>query len=207
MKEGRILGLVIFLTFFILSVFYLSTRNNPISDDQTLPWQSKVNASGQTEIYNLVIGSSSFQDAIRTFGKDLEVSLFKNQDESFQLEAFYNNIEIAQIRGQLIVELLMSENQLSFLQNNIKSSEKLPTGNEKFELNLFAKSSLRNLMIKKIVFIPKTDIAPSTIIDRFGNADKISSDAQGVEYWIYQDKGLRIIYNANGKEMMEYSNL
>jgi len=207
MKEGRILGLVIFLAFFILSVFYLSTRNNPISDDQTLPWQSKVNASGQTEIYNLVIGSSSFQDAIRTFGKDLEVSLFKNQDESFQLEAFYNNIEIAQIRGQLIVELLMSENQLSFLQNNIKSSEKLPTGNEKFELNLFAKSSLRNLMIKKIVFIPKTDIAPSTIIDRFGKADKISSDAQGVEYWIYQDKGLRIIYNANGKEMMEYSNL
>jgi hypothetical protein len=207
MKEGRILGLVIFLTFFILSVFYLSTRNNPISDDQTLPWQSKVNASGQTEIYNLVIGSSSFQDAIRTFGKDLEVSLFKNQDESFQLEAFYNNIEIAQIRGQLIVELLMSEKQLSFLQNNIKSSEKLPTGNEKFELNLFAKSSLRNLMIKKIVFIPKTDIAPSTIIDRFGKADKISSDAQGVEYWIYQEKGLRIIYNANGKEMMEYSNL
>jgi len=207
MKEGRILGLVIFLTFFILSVFYLSTRNNPISDDQTLPWQSKVNASGQTEIYNLVIGSSSFQDAIRTFGKDLEVSLFKNQDESFWLEAFYNNIEIAQIRGQLIVELLMSENQLSFLQNNIKSSEKLPTGNEKFELNLFAKSSLRNLMIKKIVFIPKTDIAPSTIIDRFGKADKISSDAQGVEYWIYQEKGLRIIYNANGKEMMEYSNL
>jgi hypothetical protein len=207
MKEGRILGLVIFLTFFILSVFYLSTRNNPISDDQTLPWQSKVNASGQTEIYNLVIGSSSFQDAIRTFGKDLEVSLFKNQDESFQLEAFYNNIEIAQIRGQLIVELLMSKNQLSFLQNNIKSSEKLPTGNEKFELNLFAKSSLRNLMIKKIVFIPKTDIAPSTIIDRFGKADKISSDAQGVEYWIYQEKGLRIIYNANGKEMMEYSNL
>ena len=184
-----------------------SPRNNPISDDQTLPWQSKVNASGQTEIYNLVIGSSSFQDAIRTFGKDLEVSLFKNQDESFQLEAFYNNIEISQIRGQLIVELLMSENQLSFLQNNIKSSEKLPTGNEKFELNLFAKSSLRNLMIKKIVFIPKTDIAPSTIIDRFGKADKISSDAQGVEYWIYQDKGLRIIYNANGKEMMEYSNL
>jgi len=207
MKEGRILGLVIFLAFFILSVFYLSTRNNPISDDQTLPWQSKVNASGQTEIYNLVIGSSSFQDAIRTFGKDLEVSLFKNQDESFQLEAFYNNIEIAQIRGQLIVELLMSENQLSFLQNNIKSSEKLPTGNEKFELNLFAKSSLRNLMIKKIVFIPKTDIAPSTIIDRFGKADKISSDAQGVEYWMYQEKGLRIIYNANGKEMMEYSNL
>jgi hypothetical protein len=207
MKEGRILGLVIFLTFFILSVFYLSTRNNPISDDQTLPWQSKVNASGQTEIYNLVIGSSSFQDAIRTFGKDLEVSLFKNQDESFQLEAFYSNIEIAQIRGQLIVELLMSENQLGFLQNNIKSSEKLPTGNEKFELNLFAKSSLRNLMIKKIVFIPKTDIAPSTIIDRFGKADKISSDAQGVEYWIYQEKGLRIIYNANGKEMMEYSNL
>jgi hypothetical protein len=207
MKEGRILGLVIFLTFFILSVFYLSTRNNPISDDQTLPWQSKVNASGQTEIYNLVIGSSSFQDAIRTFGKDLEVSLFKNHDESFQLEAFYNNLEIAQIRGQLIVELLMSEKQLSFLQNNIKSSEKLPTGNEKFELNLFAKSSLRNLMIKKIVFIPKTDIAPSTIIDRFGKADKISSDAQGVEYWIYQEKGLRIIYNANGKEMMEYSNL
>ena len=207
MKEGRILGLVIFLTFFILSVFYLSTRNNPIPDDQTLPWQSKVNAYGQTEIYNLVIGSSSFQNAIRTFGKDLEVSLFKNQDESFQLEAFYSNIEIAQIRGQLIVELLMSENQLSFLQNNIKSSEKLPTGNEKFELNLFAKSSLRNLMIKKIVFIPKTDIAPSTIIDRFGKADKISSDAQGVEYWIYQEKGLRIIYNANGKEMMEYSNL
>ena len=207
MKEGRILGLVIFLTFFILSVFYLSTRNNPISDDQTLPWQSKVNASGQTEIYNLVIGSSSFQDAIRTFGKDLEVSLFKSQDDSFQLEAFYNNLEIAQIRGQLIVELLMSENQLSFLQNNIKSSEKLPTGNEKFELNLFAKSSLRNLMIKKIVFIPKTDIAPSTIIDRFGKADKISSDAQGVEYWMYQEKGLRIIYNANGKEMMEYSNL
>jgi hypothetical protein len=207
MKEGRTLGLVIFLTFFILSVFYLSTRNNPISDDQTLPWQSKVNASGQTEIYNLVIGSSSFQDAIRTFGKDLEVSLFKNQDESFQLEAFYNNIEIAQIRGQLIVELLMSENQLSFLQNNIKSSEKLPTGNEKFELNLFAKSSLRNLTIKKIVFIPKTDIAPSTIIDRFGKADKISSDAQGVEYWLYPEKGLRIIYDANGKEMMEYSNL
>jgi hypothetical protein len=207
MKEGRILGLVIFLTFFILSVFYLSTRNNPISGDQTLPWQSKVNASGQTEIFNLVIGSSSFQDAIRTFGKDLEVSLFKNQDESFQLEAFYNNIEISQIRGQLIVELLMSENQLSFLQNNIKSSEKLPTGNEKFELNLFAKSSLRNLTIKKIVFIPKTDIAPSTIIDRFGKADKISSDAQGVEYWLYPEKGLRIIYDANGKEMMEYSNL
>ncbi|MCS5592745.1 MAG: hypothetical protein NZ775_09505 [Gammaproteobacteria bacterium] len=210
MKESRIVLIILLITLVIYGVFYLSTRDVEIPDNQAMPWQSYVNDQGNTVVFDLTMGESTLADSMRLFGSEVEASLFEdknqNQDQEQTLEVFFSSTKVGGISAKVILNLALNNQQFDYLSNNVKETEVMPTGNKKTIFNQAGESSMFGLRVSALTFIPSADLSPDTLLGSFKKPARVEPLELGVEYWYYPDKGLRIIVDAKGKEILEFYN-
>ena len=206
MKESRLVLIILLITFVIYSVFYLSTRDVEIPDNQAMPWQSYVNDQGKTVVFDLTMDESSLAESMRLFGTEVEASLFEDRDQKQTLEIFFSNTKIGGISARVILNLALNNQQFDGLSNNIKETEMMPTGNKKTIFNQAGESSMFGLTISALTFIPSADLSADTLLGLFKKPARIELIEPGVEYWYYPSKGLRIIVDTERKEILEFYN-
>ena len=206
MKESRIVFIILLLAFFIYGVFYLSTRDVEIPDNQSMPWQSYVDEQGRTVVFNLTMGESTLIDSIRLFGSEVEASLFEDKDRKQTLEVYFSNTKVGGISARVILNLKLNDQQFYYLKDNIKKTEIMPTGNKKTIFNQAGESSMFNLMISALTFIPSADLSTDTLLGLFNKPARVEKPESGVENWYYPNKGLRIIVDSDHKEILEFYN-
>ncbi len=206
MKESRIILVILLLALVIYGVFYLSTRDVEIPDNQAMPWQSYVNDQGKTVVFDLTMGESTLAESMRLFGSEVEASLFEDKDQKQTLEVFFSSTKVGGISAKVIVNLALNNQQFDHLNSNIKETEVMPTGNKKTIFNQTGESSMFNLTISALTFIPSADLSPDTLLGLFKKPARVESLETGVEYWHYPDKGLRIIVDQENKEILEFYN-
>ena len=206
MKESRIILVILLLALVIYGVFYLSTRDVEIPDNQAMPWQSYVNDQGKTVVFDLTMGESTLAESMRLFGSEVEASLFEDKDQKQTLEVFFSSTKVGGISAKVIVNLALNNQQFDHLNSNIKETKVMPTGNKKTIFNQTGESSMFNLTISALTFIPSADLSPDTLLGLFKKPARVESLETGVEYWHYPDKGLRIIVDQENKEILEFYN-
>ncbi len=208
MKESRIVLIILLISLVIYSIFYLSTRDVEIPDNQAMPWQSYINDQGKTVVFDLTMGESTLAESMRLFGSEVEASLFedKDQDQEQTLEVFFSNTKVGGISAKVILNLALNNQQFDYLSNNIKEAEVMPTGNKKTVFNQAGESSMLGLRVGALTFIPSANLSPDTLLGLFKKPTHIEPLEAGVEYWYYPDKGLRIIVDAERKEILEFYN-
>jgi len=206
MKESRIVLVILLLAFVIYGVFYLSTRDVEIPDNQAMPWQSYVNEQGKTVVFDLTMGESTLAESMRLFGSEVEASLFEDKDQKQTLEVFFSSTKVGGISAKVILNLVLNNQQFDYLRSHIKETEVMPTGNKKTIFNQTGESSMFGLTISALTFIPSADLSPDTLLGLFKKPARVEPLEESVEYWYYPDKGLRIIVDAEGKEILEFYN-
>lgn len=206
MKESRLILVILLITFVIYSVFYLSTRDVEIPDNQAMPWQSYVNDQGKTVVFDLTMDESTLAESMRLFGAEVEASLFEDKDQKQTLEIFFSNTKIGGISARVILNLALNNHQFDYLSSNIKETEVMPTGNKKTIFNQAGESSMFGLTISALTFIPSANLSADTLLGLFKKPARVERVEPGVEYWYYPSKGLRIIVDAERKEILEFYN-
>ncbi|WP_235093669.1 hypothetical protein [Candidatus Ruthturnera calyptogenae] len=176
-----------------------------IPRNQSMPWQSFINNQGDTVVFNLTMGSSNLTDAMHLFGSEVEVSLFESEGKMPELEAFFFSTKMGGIGASVILSLMLDQKCIERLNNNIKKSMVMPSGVRKTTFSLTAEVLMFNLKIKSLTFIPKANLSKEVIVNLFGEPSRIELSIQGVSYWYYPTKGLRIIDDEN-KKILEFYN-
>ncbi len=207
MKESRLVLIILLITFVIYSVFYLITRDVEIPDNQAMPWQSYVNDQGKTVVFDLTMDESTLAESMRLFGTEVEASLFEDKDQKKTLEIFFSNTKVGGISAKVILNLELNDQQFNYLSDNIKETEVMPSGNKKTIFNQAGESSMFGLTISALTFIPSADLSADTLLGLFKKPARVELVEPGVEYWYYPSKGLRIIVDAERKEILEFYNL
>ena len=207
MKESRLVLIILLITFVIYSVFYLSTRDVEIPDNQAMPWQSYVNDQGKTVVFDLTMDESTLAESMRLFGTEVEASLFEDKDQKKTLEIFFSNTKVGGISAKVIINLALNDQQFNYLSDNIKETEVVPSGNKKTIFNQAGESSMFGLTISALTFIPSADLSADALLGLFKKPARVELVEPGVEYWYYPSKGLRIIVDAKRKEILEFYNL
>ncbi|HAD99802.1 MAG TPA: hypothetical protein DCG40_05030 [Gammaproteobacteria bacterium] len=207
MKESRLVLIILLITFVIYSVFYLSTRDVEIPDNQAMPWQSYVNDQGKTVVFDLTMDESTLAESMRLFGTEVEASLFEDKDQKKTLEIFFSNTKVGGISAKVIINLALNDQQFNYLSDNIKETEVMPSGNKKTIFNQAGESSMFGLTISALTFIPSANLSADTLLGLFKKPARVELVEPGVEYWYYPSKGLRIIVDAERKEILEFYNL
>ncbi|SMN16924.1 hypothetical protein CRYPA_564 [uncultured Candidatus Thioglobus sp.] len=174
--------------------------------NQAMPWQSYVDDEHKTVVFNLTMGESRFIDAASYFGTEIEASLFEDEASEPELEVFFTGTKIGGISAKIILNLVLDNQIIDILSNNIDESMRMPSGVTKTTFTAKGERAMSHLKIRALTFIPGTNLEEAMIENLFGKPDKIELADEGVSYWHYPQKGLRIIVDAEHKEVLEFYN-
>jgi hypothetical protein len=79
----------------------------------------------------------------------------------------------------------------------------LETGARKYLLDRNDHAKAFSAVIETIACVPAVNLDHEIIIKRFGEADEVIQK-DGVTHYLYADKGLDVILNEDGKEVLQY---
>lgn len=206
MKERHIIGYTVLSAILVFLVIFLFTRDMEMPKNQAMPWQSYINDKQQTVVFNLTMGKSHLIDAARQFGTEIEASLFENDSVKPELEVYFSSTKVGGISARIVLNLLVDDQIIERLLQNIDESMLMPSGVKKTTFTTTGERLMSNLTIKSLSFVPRTNLEEQVIEDLFGKPDRIELATQGVAYWHYSQKGLRIIVDNEQKEILEFYN-
>ncbi len=206
MKERHIVGYTLLAALIAFAFMFLLTRDIETPENQAMPWQSYINDQDQTVVFDLIMGKSQLLDAARLFGVEMEASLFENENVDPELEVFFSSTKVGGISAKVILNLHLNTQNIDILRDHIDVSMMMPSGVKKTKFKTRAESLMSRFTIKSLTFIPRADLSVSVVEDLFGKPDSVELSEQGISYWYYAAKGLKIIMDEEQKEILEFSN-
>jgi hypothetical protein len=206
MKERYIVGYTLLAAFIAFAVMFLLTRDIQTPENQAMPWQSYINDQDQTVVFDLTMGHRKLLDAARLFGTEIEASLFEIENVDPELEVYFSSTKVGGISAKIILNLALDNQNIDILRDNIDVSMMMPSGVKKTTFKSKAESLMSQFTIKSLTFIPRADLPENVVIDLFGKPDRVDLSDQGISYWYYPEKGLKIIMDDEQKDILEFYN-
>lgn len=176
-----------------------------VVDPKILPWNSVINEQGNIEALGLTLGVSTPQDAIALYGEDYETLVFTDKSENNKVaEVYFPTMTLAKLRGVVTLILEVPENELSEMYSRGVKITVNSAGNRQITLRGEDSDSLIDNTILTMTYVPKKNLSKDMITMRFGEPNSKSIGSDGLERWHYPDKGLEIILNPDGPEVLQY---
>ncbi len=176
----------------------------PPSAIEGLPWQIETLGNGATRIFGLELGRSTLDDARARFGDAMKIGVVAARGEGGTLEAYYDNVTAGVILGKVILVAARDKETLAGLRERATQRVHMNGATYRFLLNHEDLLQSLRAPITSIGFIPVTDLDADTVIKRFGPAtERVRTNGQ-IEHFLYPDKGLDIILDSKGKEVLQY---
>lgn len=174
-------------------------------DPKHLPWNAHIDSAGKLHALGLIVGESNLQDAMNLYGKDVEVKIFSDKDESNKsLEAFFPVMYIGSIKGGLAVKIEADEQLIEEVYANGKKTT--PTTSGKREVELYYQDAAKFFAkpISSVTLVPRKNLTDRAIAMRFGEPDRKEVQSDGLAHWFYKQRGLELIIDQDGPEALQF---
>lgn len=170
-----------------------------------LPWQIGLLPSGETRVFGLILARSTLDDARAHLGGDVEVAMIVTPGESGSIEAFYPTITAGFVTGKMILTLEASlEQREAMLQRARKAEYVTGSTARRVELSTEDLGKLSLARISAVSFIPSANLDEEIVLQRFGVPVERIRVSEHVEHFLYPDKGVDVVLDAKGKELLQY---
>lgn len=168
------------------------------------PWQVTVLPDGGSRILGIHLGVTTVREAKQSLGHAPETALFENPDSRLSLELFYKEFNRAGLTARVVLTVGAADAVLQDFRRQSVKKGKLESGVVQYRLDAMALSRMESRPIIAMTYVPYADLKEKTILARFGEpAEKIQTHEQA-QHWLYPDKGLDLIINEAGKEILQY---
>lgn len=188
----------------VLVVAACQKSSQQTEGDDRYPWQISLLADGGSRIFGIQLGVSTVSEAKQLLGHAPEVALFENPGGELALELFYKEFTRAGLSGKLVLSLAATEGALQGFRQQAVKRQILESGVAQYRLDALALSQIETWRVAGMTYVPYANLEEKTIVGRFGEpAEKVRSQEK-VQHWLYPDKGLDLIVNESGKEILQY---
>ncbi|HED15855.1 MAG TPA: hypothetical protein ENI64_03400 [Gammaproteobacteria bacterium] len=200
---------IIILLLSALALYQYYQVTNQSGNDSTqaiegLPWQIELLPQGKSRVFGVVLGQSTMADAFAVLGKDYELAIISMLDEQGALEAYYPRYLAGVLTGKLILAAQIDKTQLQAIRKRATRIDYTGSGAKKFRLHQDDIATAKSLPVATITFIPTTNFDEEIIMMRFGKPDRRIQTNDNTEHYLYRERGLDIIHNKKGKEVLQY---
>ncbi|MBF0264907.1 MAG: hypothetical protein HQL46_06505 [Gammaproteobacteria bacterium] len=175
-----------------------------------LPWQIGIVSPDISHVLELDLGSATLGDAISVYGNEFKLAWFEHSDEqerttNITLEAYFSRVSLSGLRAKIILELEYNQQEISleYLRKNSGEPKVLVSHAIKYPLDDLA-NKMRKQKIKSLTYVPIISIPVDIIESRFGAAAEKVIISDLVQFWMYPQKGLVIMFDKKGKEAFQY---
>jgi hypothetical protein len=171
--------------------------NRPVTG---LPWQIDILPGGDTQVFGITPGRTTFGEAIKRLGDDMELAIIAAPHETGTLEAYYSHHSFGPITGKVILVLDIAPDELSALRERALQDR----GTRRYYLARDDLPAAYRAPVRVITFMPSINLDEEIVQARFGTPAGIIQDRAGQEHLLYPDKGLDLILSTDGKDVLQY---
>ena len=169
-----------------------------------LPWQIDLTADGATRVFGLMPGRTTLGEAVAHLGKDRELAIMVAEGEADSLEMYYGNYRAGLMSAKLVLAAELDSDVVESMRRNAAETEVLKSGVRKYVLSSEDHARAFEAVISSIACIPAVNLDHDIIVKRFGEADRVIQASDGVTHYLYPEKGLDVILNEEGREVLQY---
>ncbi len=203
---NRLFSILILVT--IILVAFLSLKPSgeySAKNIEGLPWQIEVLPEGRSKVFGVTLGQSTLADARKQLGDDMTLAIIvASGQDTGGLEMFYSHFKAGIFPGKLVLAAEIAPEVLEQLISRAIKFNYMDSGARKFTLDPEDLPIAFRAPVASMTFIPAVNIDEASAIKRFGPADEIVHTNEQVTHLFYPDKGLDLIINKNGKEVLQY---
>lgn len=201
----RLFSLLIFLAIIVAAYMSLQPQSERSSRNITgLPWQIEILPGGNSMVFGVTLGSSTLGDAHAQLGDDMELAIITTTDQGVGLEMFYSRYTAGVFHGKLVIAADVSPDTLQQLMERSIKAEYMESGARKYSLHPGDLPVALQAPVQTMTFIPAVNMNEQSAIKRFGPAAEIHRTSEQVTHLLYPGKGLDLIINKNGRDVLQY---
>jgi hypothetical protein len=169
-----------------------------------LPWQVAVTPDGVSTVFDLSLTRSKISDARARFGEDMQLAVIAEPNEDGNLEAYFENVTAGFVAGKLVLTADLPVAQITAMRERAKKTEYMQGTTRKAILAEADLPGALDATIRAIAFIPAAHLDETVVVERFGPPAERIRVSDTVEHLLYPDKGLDVVIDAKGKEILQY---
>lgn len=201
------------VSLFVLLILFMFAIPEPEIREELknvdLPWNIKLHEDGSSEVFSLRIGTATLADGIGRFGEPEGIAIYLGDElgtPTSSLESYFGTVHIGPLKAKLV--LTLDANQAAIEDMLSRATGRAMSGSEdrKIELSATDRQASLDKAISGITFIPNYGGLESDFFkQRFGEPQAwLRLNENAVQYF-YPDRGLSITIDADGKEILQYS--
>ncbi len=171
---------------------------------QGLPWQIDIQADGSSRVFGLTPGRSTLEEARTRFLLEPQVAVVAARDEAGSLEAYFETVSAGFVTGKMVLTLDVPQETIEAMRGRAAKTEYMESTTRKLTLSAEDRQRADRTAIRSIAFIPSAHLDEATILQRFGAPAERLRGGEHVEHFLYPAKGLDVVLDAKGKELLQY---
>lgn len=169
-----------------------------------LPWQIELLPNGHSKVFGITLGQDTLGQAREQLGEDMQLAIISAGADDYSLEMYYNRYTAGVFSGKLVLGAALDTQQLTHMLERSTKTKYANTGARKFRLHTDDLPTAWQAAVQSLTFIPTVNLDQSTAIKRFGKPAEIISSDELTTHLLYPDKGLDLILNEDGKDVLQY---
>jgi hypothetical protein len=171
---------------------------------ENLPWQIETLPNGGSKVFGLTLAQSTLGEARQRFGNDMELAVIASPGELGALEAFYIHFTAGVLGGKMILVAMLEQTEVERMRERALKFEFMDSNTRKYLLHPDDLALAYQAPIGSITFISDAHFDADTAVKRFGEPEVRIRSSEHMEHFLYPQKGLDLLLDAKGKEVLQY---
>ncbi len=198
-----IVALVVFALLLPLLLPNLGKQSG-VDPNANLPWLIEVDGQGGSKVFGIQPGVSLLEAARERLGGDIEVAIIAAPNEVGTVEAYFSQVLLGFVQARVIVTVNASPEVVTAMRERALKAEHMESTTRKIRLHPDDLAAVYRMPIKALSVIPSVNLDEATVIQRFGQPDERFPVSEKRVHLLYPAKGLDVIVDADGKELLQY---
>lgn len=204
MKTALAITALLFALLVIPALFRQAPKVPAQENADVLPWKVEALGDGNSRVFGLTVGKDTLLSLEQRFGKDHELALIAAPGEAGSVEIYFERLPEGFPGGRLIATADLDSDTVAAMKARAGKFSYMDSNTRKYPLAAEDRQTALNTRFRALAFIPAINLEEQTILDRFGPpAERIKGEGT-TEHFLYPVKGLDVVFDSKGKELLQY---
>ncbi len=200
------LSLIALIIAALVLPFFLpaSGKQEGVDPNLNLPWQIDLDGQGGSRVFGVRPGVDTLAEVRSVLGSDVEIAIVAMPDEVGSLEAYYTQLPLGFVLAKVIVTVDTTPELIIAMRDRALKAVHMESTTRKIRLHPDDLALAERLPVKAISVIPTVNLDEVTVVQRFGPPGERVVVSEKRVHLLYPEKGLDILVDSDGKELLQY---
>lgn len=206
-KRGRLPALLAIACVGVVAYWLVQAPQDNRAPPSTLglPWQIQVHGDGTATVFGVTLGVTRLGEARDHLGaRHMELAVLAAPGDRGRAEGYYSAMHLGPLTGRLVLSAALAPQVVEAMKARAVGRSRLATGTLKYTLRAADEARVLRAPVAAITYVPTANLDAALVEQRFGHpAERVQSAPQR-EHWLYPEKGLDLMLDQDGKEVLQY---